>query len=139
MPNPAPIPVGVRFGALHVQSRRQTAEGWRYLCQCACGNQAVLPARPLLRGRRQTCGCEVKLRPISLHQRAVALSLANTVLHAPEPTREQWVRAFVGLASAREMLMHTALAGAYASAQGRTQALLALQTAQAGLEWEMGR
>lgn len=53
------IPVGTTYGLVTVLSRTdfRTSEGYKYLCQCVCGNKIEIYANRLKRGETKSCGC----------------------------------------------------------------------------------
>lgn len=53
------IPAGTLFGLLTVidKTNVRSTEGYKYLCQCACGNIVEIYANRLKRGETKSCGC----------------------------------------------------------------------------------
>jgi hypothetical protein len=53
------IGVGVKFNMLSVLERTEekSTEGYKYLCQCDCGNIVKVYANRLKRGETKSCGC----------------------------------------------------------------------------------
>jgi hypothetical protein len=50
--------IGVKFGRLRVtEIARTDRNGVHYKCRCDCGNESIVRASDLMRGRTKSCGC----------------------------------------------------------------------------------
>lgn len=55
--SPKILQPGVVFGRLTVLERVKTEQGWRYRCQCCCGNTTLVYGWCLRKGETKSCGC----------------------------------------------------------------------------------
>lgn len=51
-----------KYGELIAIERIKTSDGFRWRCECSCGNEAVIIAGNLYTGNTKSCGCLVSVR-----------------------------------------------------------------------------
>ncbi len=61
------IQIGHRYGHWVIISETQGSAGdTRYLCQCGCGNEKLVPAITLRNGSSTSCGCQCGERALRI-------------------------------------------------------------------------